>query len=390
MVIASAASAALSPPATSPSPTRARGSEFAELSRQVKVAGLFARAPGRPVLRIAVADGVLAGIWALFFLVGDSWWQLATAVCLAVATTQAAFVGHDAGHQQFFDDRHRNDAVGLLQGNLLVGLSYAWWLDKHNRHHSHPNQIGSDPDIAVGFFVFTAAQARRRRGAARWLTSHQAYLFFPMLLLEGLNLHVEAVRDLARRRGRGAVTEATLLLAHTTAYLAAVVVILPPGKAVAFVLLHQALFGLYMGCAFAPNHKGMPIRTRVEPDFLRRQVLASRNIRGGRFTDVVFGGLNYQIEHHLFPGMPRANLRRAQPLVREFCRAHGVSYREDSVLGSYREALRHLHGVSVPLRGPSPDKRMVTLADLGTGLDTGDRQGVGTRRPRHDAVGARE
>ena len=61
-----------------------------------------------------------------------------------------------------------------------------------------------------------------------------------------------------------------------------------------------------MGCSFAPNHKGMPVLSAGHTlDFLRKQVLTSRNIRGGWFVDILLGGLNYQIEHHLFPSMPR-------------------------------------------------------------------------------------
>jgi fatty acid desaturase len=315
------------PASTRDSATKTRGSEYAELSQQVKQAKLLNRRPGYYATRIGVNTGLLAGGWVFFVLMGNSWWQLGTAAFLAVMFTQVAFVGHDAGHRQIFTGRRGNDAVGLLHGNVLVGLSYGWWVAKHNRHHSHPNQVGRDPDVAAGFFVFTVAEARLRRGPARWLTRYQAYLFFPMLLLEGLNLHVESVRDLAARRGRAATAEAVLLVVHAAAYLATIVVVLSPAKAVLFVLVHQGLFGLYMGCAFAPNHKGMPILAHDETDFLRRQVLTSRNICGGRFTDLIFGGLNYQIEHHLFPSMPRPNLRRAQPLVREFCRARGVSYR---------------------------------------------------------------
>jgi fatty acid desaturase len=341
-------------PAASASPrnstAKARGSEFSELSRQVKRAGLLNRRAGHYAARLGVNTGLLAGGWVFFVLLGNSWWQLGTAAFLAVMFTQTAFVGHDAGHRQIFTGRRGNDAVGLLHGNLLVGLSYGWWVAKHNRHHAHPNQVGRDPDIAAGFFVFTAAEAPPRRGAARWLTRHQAYLFFPMLLLEGLNLHVEGVRELAGRRGRAAATEAALLTVHAAAYLAAVAVVLSPVKAVVFVLVHQALFGLYMGCTFAPNHKGMPITAGDGGDYLRRQVLTSRNVRGGRITDLVFGGLNYQIEHHLFPSMPRPNLRRAQPLIREFCRARGVSYRASSVFGSYVEALRYMHDVGSSLR----------------------------------------
>jgi fatty acid desaturase len=119
-----------------------------------------------------------------------------------------------------------------------------------------------------------------------------------------------------------------------------------------------------MGCTFAPNHKGRPILARDEPDFLRRQVLTARNIRGGRLTDLVFGGLNYQIEHHLFPSMPRPSRRRAQPLVRAFCEARGLAYQEAGVLGSYGEVLRWLNEIGAPSRHPGRENRLVTAGNL--------------------------
>ena len=140
-------------------------------------------------------------------------------------------------------------------------------------------------------------------------------------------------------------------MAHVAGYLTALVLVLSPAQAVAFVLVHQGLFGLYLGCSFAPNHKGMPTLTDAEElDFLRRQVLTSRNVTGSRPVDWLLGGLNYQIEHHLFPNMPRPNLRHAQPLVRAFCAHHGLPYVEASLFGSYAQAIRHLHAVGTPLR----------------------------------------
>jgi fatty acid desaturase len=124
-----------------------------------------------------------------------------------------------------------------------------------------------------------------------------------MLLLEGLNLHVAGVRGLLARSGTSRTTklaERSLLTAHVGGYLTALFWVLSPAQAVCFLLIQQGLFGLYMGCSFAPNHKGMPILAKNDTtDYLRRQALTSRNIRGGRLTDFVLGGLNYQIEHHL-------------------------------------------------------------------------------------------
>jgi fatty acid desaturase len=135
-----------------------------------------------------------------------------------------------------------------------------------------------------------------------------------------------------------------MLAAHVAGYLTALLLVLSPVKAIVFILVQQGLFGLYLGCSFAPNHKGMPILGPADhSDFLRRQVLTSRNVRGGWLTDLVLGGLNYQIEHHLFPSMPRPNLRRSQALVAAFCKQKGLPYCQASLAGSYAQALRHLN-----------------------------------------------
>ncbi len=323
-----------------------RLSDYAELSRLVKQAGLLKRRRWSYAWRIAVVAALLAAGWSAFALVGDSWWQLAVAVFLAVMFTQIGFLGHDAGHRQISRSRRASRILGVLLGNLGVGLSYGWWVDKHNRHHAHPNTEDADPDISMRVLAFTETQARASRGLSRMLLRRQACLFFPLLLGEAFSIHVASIRSLARRDSRARPAEAALLGAHVLGYLAAVFLVLSPVRAVVFILVQQGLFGVYLGAAFAPNHKGMPILGAADrSDFLRRQVLTSRNIRGGWLTDVAMGGLNYQIEHHLFPSMPRPALRRSQPLIMEYCRQHGLPYCQASLVGSYAQALRHLADV---------------------------------------------
>jgi fatty acid desaturase len=329
---------------TAPTPPATRcGSDYAQLSRQIKQAGLLERRPRRYVWRIGVTATLLAAGWAAFVLIGDSWWQLAVAVYLAVMFTQVGFLGHDAGHRQISRSRRVSYILGILLGNLGIGLGYGWWVDKHNRHHAHPNTEGADPDISMRVLAFTPAQARESRGLSRIVFRNQAYLFFPLLLGEAFSVHAASIRALASRDSRFRPAEAALLAAHLAGYLAVVFLVLPPVKAVVFILVQQGLFGVYLGATFAPNHKGMPILDAADrTDFLRRQVLTSRNVRGGWLTDLALGGLNYQIEHHLFPSMPRSNLRSSQPLIREFCLQHGLPYCETSLVGSYAQALRHL------------------------------------------------
>lgn len=329
-----------------PSSTR-RGSDYAVLLRTVKAAGLLDRRRGDYLSKIALTGGLWIAAWACFGLLGNSWWQMAVAAVLAMVFAQIGFLGHDAGHRQIFRSNRANDVAGLLLGNLGVGLSYGWWVDKHNRHHAHPNQEDRDPDLDIGALAFTAGQARAKRGrVTRYIARRQGYLFFPLLLAEAIQLHIYGLQALMRGGARYRLLETILLSVHLGGYLTAVFLVLPPLKAIVFIVVQQGLFGLYLGCSFAPNHKGMPILSADDKtDFLRRQVLTSRNVRGGRFTDFALGGLNYQIEHHLFPSMPRSNLRRARPVVREFCARHDVAYVETTLLASYAEALRHLHRV---------------------------------------------
>ncbi|MEV4046609.1 acyl-CoA desaturase [Streptomyces sp. NPDC049744] len=336
---------------TRPSPPDT-GSEFTSLLRDVKGQQLLDRRPGWYARTIATnALGLSAAVTGMV-LIGDSWWVLVLAPVLAVLCARTAFIGHDAGHAQISGDRVTNRRIGLIHGNLLLGMSYAWWNDKHNRHHANPNHIDKDPDVAADVLVFTSGQAAARTGFRAWLTRHQAWLFFPLTLLEGIALKVYGFQDLRRQRGRERLVEGTLLVTHVAGYAALLLTTMPLAHALVFAALHQALFGLHLGMAFAPNHKGMDM-----PDpggdkwgHLRRQVLTSRNIKGSVLTDWFLGGLNYQIEHHLFPSMPRPHLRHAQSMVKAHCRDLGVPYTETGLVDSYRQALRHMHDVGEPLR----------------------------------------
>src|SRR5512133_2673457 len=140
-----------------PTPLRTgRWSEFTQLSRQIKQAGLLDRRHGYYAAKLILNLGLLAAGGVAFAALEDSWWQLVTAAYLAVVFTQLAFVGHDAGHRQISRSRRANNLVGLVQANLLVGISFGWWVPKHDRHHSNPNPEDLDPDISFTALAFTA------------------------------------------------------------------------------------------------------------------------------------------------------------------------------------------------------------------------------------------
>lgn len=333
-------------PAKAAPPTRP--SDFSELAHRIRESGLLARRPGHYAIRIVAVTAALTATWSAFVLYGQPLWPLLASV-LALLGGQVALLAHDIAHRQVFARKRGAEIAGLLLGNLILGMSYGWWMRKHTRHHANPNHGELDPDVAPTVLVWSRHQAIHSSGIARIVGRWQAFLFVPLLTLEGWNLHVSSVRALRDRAMQQRLREAALLLAHFAGYLAVVAAVLPWPQAIAFVLVHKALWGIYLGVIFAPNHKGMP-----EPestDFLRKQVCTTRNVRGCRLTDVALGGLNHQIEHHLFPSMPSPNLRRARPIVRAHCSRLGIAYHEVGLLRSWQEAFRHMHDVGAPLRG---------------------------------------
>jgi fatty acid desaturase len=329
---------------------------FRALALQVRAVGLLDRRPG--YYRVTITVTILAFLagWALLVIVGNSWTTLAVAAWAGIIFTQLGFISHDAGHNQVFGTRRRNRLLGLTVGNVLVGLSFGWWVHKHNAHHAHPNQMGRDPDIGAGVpLAWPDAPGNGRGPLAWWLARWQAPLFFPLMLLRSGGMHVLGIKRLVRQRDRASAVEASLITLHAALYLTAVLWVLSPLKALAFVAVQQAVFSLYLGISFAPNHKGMPIiETATAAGFARRQVVTARNISGGRFTDFMLGGLNYQIEHHLFPSMPRPNLPRVQGLVRDFCAAADLCYSEESFAGSFRQIIHHLSDVGAASRVQAP------------------------------------
>ena len=325
--------------------------DYRELRRQAQEAGLLAPQPRYLAGKILVTLGLLA--FGLAFLVAfHAWWGVVIgALFLGAVSVQVAFVVHDVGHRQGFVRRWQNTLVGVVGADLLLGSSYGWWVRKHNEHHAHPNHADFDPDIYLPLIAFTPAQALEKRGVARFVVRHQLWFALPLLSLVSYAQRLGGIRYVLTERSPYRLWEAAALLANAVLYVGLPVLLLGPWLAALFIAVHQACAGLYLGLVFAPNHKGMLHLDASTPvDALRAQVLTARNVKGHPVTDWCYGGLNYQIEHHLFPALARNQLREAQRLVQPFCRERGVSYHETSVIGSYREIAASLRDAAAPLR----------------------------------------
>jgi fatty acid desaturase len=325
--------------------------EYAVLKRRIQEARLLEKRPTYYALSITTNMVVWALCLVVVYTIGSVWGQALMAVALGIVSVQLGFQLHDSGHRQMFASPGKNALVGLVTANLLLGVSYGWWVQKHNRHHGNPNDVDLDPDIKVGAIAYNDEQAQARRGAGRLAAMYQAYLFFPLTTFLAWSMHVAGTQYLIKEPSRYRRLEFGLLAVHAVVYLTAMVYFLGPWSALMVVLIQKGVGGAYMASVFAPNHKGMTqTDSSSRLDFVRTQVLTARNIRGHPITDLWYGSLNYQIEHHLFPGMARLNLRRAQPIVQQFCQERGIAYHETSFIESYRELLGFLNEVGAPLR----------------------------------------
>jgi fatty acid desaturase len=323
---------------------------FTDLRKAIIESGLLARQPVYYAFRFPLTLAMLVpGILALM-LFDNIWIVLLNAVYLAVVCTQIVFLGHDCGHRQVFWKPFWNDVLAL-GGMPLVGVDYSWWCHNHNHHHSRPNEMGIDPAIEYDMFAFSESQAVEKKGLSRFLIRFQAFYFIPLTLLYPVAMRINSIRFILTNKPRYPVAEIVLFLIHFPVYFWLVFAHLSLGTGLIFVAVHQCLFSLFLVSTFAPNHKGLMILDEGHSlDFLHQQILTAQNVQSHPFADFWFGGLNYQIEHHLFPNMPRNKLKEAQRLVKAFCQEHAIPYQETKAPRCYWDILKFMHQASRPVR----------------------------------------
>src|SRR5918993_3820524 len=304
-------------PVRKQSAPRSLPNQYAELKRLIKQRGLLDQQPVYFAGKSLLTLGLLAVGLTLLLIVDNLWLQLLNAAYLAFVFVQISLIAHDFGHRQFsFHSSRKNEWLTLILGNLLLGISRQWWIDKHNDHHGHPNQLDVDPDVDIPLLAFEEEQALDKRGFARFVVKYQAALIFPLSLLQAISMLRSSIEFLVAKKAKSTLAEALTICAHFALYFGLLFWELEPLQALLFIAVHRGLFGTYMVSVFAPNHKAMPVLDRhSQLNFLHRQVLTSRNVIAHPITDFWYGGLNYQIEHHLFSSMAREKLREMQAIV---------------------------------------------------------------------------
>jgi fatty acid desaturase len=331
-------------------------SDFTELSQRIKNENLLQKTPGFYFKKITQISVLMILACLGVAILAPSPYALFLAPVIGILVAQFGFIAHEAAHKQVFENNKHNEKLALIMANFFVGLSYGWWdKKKHNYHHANPNTVGKDPDIKLPIFAFTVEEFHEKNKFEKVLTKRQGFLFPFLLLFTGFDLLYRSYSALfeAKTTIKNRSLEIALITIRTIAPMIFLALMFSPIIAAVFWVVQMMVFGLFMGGAFAPNHKGMPIIPRdMKVDFFRKQVLTSRDIKSNWLTDNLMGGLNFQVEHHLFPSMPRPNLKRTQEITKQYCLEKNVDYVETGLFASYGIVINYLNEVG--LRNSDP------------------------------------
>ncbi len=302
--------------------------DYNALRAQAESQGLFERTRFRYLC--SVGAGIVGMIASLFFvtLTDNIFVQFINAVFFVFSSIRVGTASHDLSHNMVFSSPTVNRNVGTVTWALLVGMSGEKWFLNHNLHHKHVNHIGYDPDVTIPF-VFSEKQfSERPTPRFRWLFAYQHLTFWVALPFVYISYVARDILFVLKNPSLRNVFELVLIALHFSILFFIALYFLPLVTAFVYLATIILVGGAYLGIIFAPNHKGMEEIGPDEAESWTQQISSTRNITPSGTIFFLYGGLNYQIEHHLFTSMSRFKLADARVLVREFCKDKGITYHE--------------------------------------------------------------
>lgn len=306
---------------------------FAELKSKVKAAGLYTKCPRRAVVEFMIVISLL--LVTLYSV--TAWHPVFTVILVATTIMRSTFVAHDLIHGQYFSSRDTNKKVSYLFANVIMGISRSWWEKKHNfLHHTFTNIIDKDMDIDAcgGAFI-------DRHLYPRLFHKYQHILFWPLLLLLYGVFWVQSVVYVFQKRYYGEIFLLGLNL------LLPIFIVYSLGWVVGLITVVSMYFlwSAWFGAVIITNHLGLemfPEESYKDFTWLELQNRTSRNIKGGWFIHWFYGGLNTQVEHHLYPKAARFYLLKAARITEEFCKEHNIIYITSTPWEAYRDIYNFL------------------------------------------------
>jgi linoleoyl-CoA desaturase len=313
---------------------------LAELKEQIVAHGWNHKATGRVVSELlANLTNALAGIWA--FVVFDGLLARTCAILVSTAGSMGVATNtHTSSHYATSRTRWVNELLTFFGYPLFVGMSACYWWQKHVVvHHPAPNVVGVDGDVdLLPWFARTKQEVVRTSGGRRIYHEKIQGLVFPFAIaFVGFNMQVAGWRFLImglRRAGGGRKKEwidLGSMVLHFVIWLGIPMVFFAPLEVLGFYCLRTGLMGYAVFAVLAPGHfpaEAACLSGREKNcDYVLLQTAATVNFRTGWLGRLVCSGLEYQIEHHLFPNLSHVHYPKLAVLVREFCTTHGFPYR---------------------------------------------------------------
>lgn len=343
---------------------------YRELRAKIIAMGLFNSSYIYYVYKVLTNISLLATAIACAVVSDNFVVNMVGGLILGLFWQQSGWLAHDFLHHQVFKNRVYGDMAGIIIGNLWQGFSVQWWKSKHNAHHAVPNLHASSTDAADGdpdidtmpilAWTLRMAESAKDSKMGQFLIRWQSVFYFPVLLFArlawshqswvfvwgGAGAHSVKAAHIDKAKIRYPILERIGLVAHYAGLLT-ILSYMPPLTAIAYFFTAQCGCGLMLATVFGLGHNGMAVYPADQrPDFWKLQVSTTRNVTSTWFVDWFCGGLQYQVDHHLFPTLPRHNLKKVHVLVESFCKEYGVTYHEaDMLVGTY-EVLSHLSKVS--------------------------------------------
>jgi len=283
-------------------------------------------------------------VWVMIVFSNSNAIHFLAAIMLAIFWQQIAFIGHDCGHNGVFCNRDQDSKLGLFIANFLTGITGDWWKATHNVHHAVPNSIYDDPDIAhLPFFAVTPRffdsiyhtfhhRVMLFDAVARnVLVPYQHILYYPIMCFARFNLYAQSlIRIIKEPYVEKRSHELISVLGFYCWYILLVSYLNSGIMILAFTLLAHACAGI-LNVQITISHFAMPINEGRESDyggdFYRRNIIASMDISCSTWMDWFHGGLQFQTLHHVYPRMPRGNVRKSQPFIVALCKKHGIPYK---------------------------------------------------------------
>lgn len=308
--------------------------EMSELKSELRSAGVFAHRSGATAAKFALLVAAVGALTAAIVYL-PAWCAFLLIPIAAIPAASAAMIGHEAAHGSFSSSKRKNDLMVHVAFPLWSGLGVVHWKKKHNvLHHGHPNVHAVDEDIDLWPMALSSTAHHESNALRRFFQRYlQGYFFWPLTLLLGWVMRFESIKALVsrvRQRGidRAWLADASCIAAHYTLWVVVPSLFFGVLPAVLFYVALWCGVGVVLALIFAPAHIGLPVVDEQKKGWLH-QLQTTRNLVLPRGLSFFFVGLEYQVEHHLFPKIPHQNLPKAREIVKSWCERVGAPYQEE-------------------------------------------------------------